>query len=72
MRVTTNITVPVSAGLLHEVTDYYDALTAYRRGELRPIITAFTRAAGYAVMEDKGQARRSYRYAADLFRKAAR
>lgn len=49
MRVTTNITVPVSAGLLHDVTDYYDALTAYRRGELRPIITAFTRAAGYAV-----------------------
>lgn len=32
----------------------------------------FHLAAGYAVMEDKGQARRSYRYAADLFRKAAR
>ena len=49
-QVTTNITVPVSAGLLHDVKDYYNALTAYRRGELRPIITAFTRAAGYAVV----------------------
>ena len=48
-RVTTNITVPVSAGLLHNVKDYYEALTAYRRGELRPIVTAFTRAVGYAV-----------------------
>jgi Fic family protein len=48
-QVTSNITVPVSAGLLHEVKDYYNALTAYRRGELRPIIAAFARAAGYAV-----------------------
>ncbi len=52
-QVTTNITVPVSAGLLHDVKDYYDALTAYRRGELRPIITAFTRAAGYAVVNGR-------------------
>jgi Fic family protein len=52
-RVTKNITVPVSAGLLHDVKDYYDALTAYRRGELRPIVTAFTRAAGYAVVNGR-------------------
>ena len=52
-RVTTNITVPVSAGLLHDVKDYYDALTSYRRGELRPIVTAFTRAAGYAVLNGR-------------------
>ena len=52
-RVTTNIAVPVSAGLLHDVKDYYNALTAYRRGELRPIITAFTRAAGYAVINGR-------------------
>jgi Fic family protein len=52
-RVTTNIAVPVSAGLLHDVKDYYNALTAYRRGELRPIITAFTRAAGYAVVNGR-------------------
>ena len=52
-RVTTNITVPVSAGLLHDVNDYYNALTAYRHGELRPIITAFARAAGYAVVNGR-------------------
>ena len=52
-QVTTNITAPVSAGLLHDVEDYYDALTAYRRGELRPLITAFTRAAGYAVVNGR-------------------
>lgn len=52
-RVTTNIAVPVSAGLLHDVKDYYNALAAYRRGELRPIITAFTRAAGYAVVNGR-------------------
>ena len=52
-QVTTNIAVPVSAGLLHDVKDYYNALTAYRRGELRPIITAFTHAAGYAVVNGR-------------------
>lgn len=52
-QVTTNIAVPVSAGLLHDVKDYYSALTAYRRGELRPIISAFTRAAGYAVVNGR-------------------
>jgi len=52
-QVTTNIAVPVSAGLLHDVKDYYNALTAYRCGELRPIITAFTRAAGYAVINGR-------------------
>lgn len=52
-QVTTHIAVPVSAGLLHDVKEYYNALTAYRRGELRPIITAFTRAAGYAVVNGR-------------------
>ncbi len=52
-QVTTNIAVPVSAGLLHDVKDYYNALTGYRRGELRPIITAFTRASGYAVINGR-------------------
>lgn len=52
-RVTTNITVPVSAGLLHDITDYYSALTAFRRGDLRPIITEFARAASYAVVNGR-------------------
>ncbi|SDO77674.1 Fic family protein [Klenkia soli] len=41
--VTRAVTVPVSAGLLVDVEGYFDALTAYRRGELDPVVTAFTR-----------------------------
>lgn len=52
-QVTTNIAVPVSAGLLHDVKDYYDALTTYRGGDVRPIIAAFTRAASYAVISGR-------------------
>lgn len=52
-QVTTNITVPVSAGLLHDVEGYYAALGAYRRGDVRPIIDAFARAAGYAVVNGR-------------------
>jgi Fic family protein len=48
-EVTTNITVPVSAGLLHDVDGYYDALSAYRRGDIGPIVSAFAHAADYAV-----------------------
>jgi Fic family protein len=52
-EVTKNITVPVSAGLLHDVDDYYDALDSYRSGDTRPIIAAFARAAGYAVVNGR-------------------
>lgn len=47
--ITQRITVPVSAGLLSEVEGYYDALTAYRSGELDPIVSAFSRAAFAAI-----------------------
>ena len=36
--VTTEVTVPVSAGLLSDTDRYYDALTAYRQGDLNPIV----------------------------------
>jgi Fic family protein len=36
--VTTEMTVPVSAGLLNDTDRYYDALTAYRLGDVNPII----------------------------------
>jgi Fic family protein len=52
-EVTTNITVPISAGLLHDVDGYYSALGAYRRGDIRPIVAAFARAAGYAVVNGR-------------------
>ena len=47
--ITERITVPVSAGLLNEVEDYYGALTAYRQGDLDLIITVFSRAAFAAI-----------------------
>jgi Fic family protein len=37
-RVTRNVTVPVSAGLLTNVDSYFDALTEYRRGRPEPIV----------------------------------
>lgn len=40
--VTRAVTVPVSAGLLVDVGGYFDALTAYRHGELEPVVEAFT------------------------------
>jgi Fic family protein len=52
-EVTTNIAVPVSAGLLHDIQGYYDALDAYRRGDIEPIVAAFARAAGYAVVNGR-------------------
>lgn len=42
--VTENLTVPVSAGLLQDTHEYFDALSAYRQGELRPIIAVFAQA----------------------------
>lgn len=41
--VTRAVTVPVSAGLLVDVAGYFDALTAYRRGEVEPVVESFTR-----------------------------
>jgi len=40
-RVTRSVTVPVSAGLLTRTSDYFDALTAYRAGDIAPIIEQF-------------------------------
>jgi Fic family protein len=42
---TRNVTVPVSAGLLHDVDRYFDALGAYRTGDPAPIVEAFAHAA---------------------------
>ncbi len=46
---TTRTTVPVSAGLLSDTDAYYDALTAYRKGDPNPIIEEFSRATFAAV-----------------------
>ena len=39
-----HLTVPVSAGLLTDIGGYFDALTAYRRGDPAPIVAAFAEA----------------------------
>lgn len=43
--VTRRMTVPVSSGLLAHVEGYYEALMAYRRGDLSPIVSEFSSAA---------------------------
>ncbi|MEV8212379.1 Fic family protein [Leifsonia sp. NPDC077715] len=47
--VTRSIAVPVSAGLLADVEGYHAALTAYRAGDIAPIIRAFADASFRAV-----------------------
>jgi hypothetical protein len=44
-----NVTVPISAGLLVAVDDYFEALTAYRAGDAAPIVERVTEAAYAAV-----------------------
>ena len=50
-RLTRTLTVPVSAGLLVDVGSYFDALTAYRGGDVEPIIERFA-AASFAATEN--------------------
>lgn len=47
--VTRSIAVPVSAGLLADLEGYYAALTAYRSGDLEPIVNALAHATSRAV-----------------------
>lgn len=46
---TTRATIPVSAGLLADTRAYFDALTAYRNGNLDPIVEQFTEATFAAI-----------------------
>jgi len=46
---TTRATIPVSAGLLADTGTYFDALTAYRDGDLNPIVTRFAEASFAAI-----------------------
>ncbi|RWZ52512.1 Fic family protein [Labedella phragmitis] len=47
--VTKNVTVPVSAGLLGDTEGYFRALTAYRDGDVRPIVEAMSEASFDAI-----------------------
>jgi len=48
-RLTRNVAVPVSAGLLHDTGSYFDALGAYRSGDITPIVHAIAEASFAAV-----------------------
>ncbi len=47
--VTENVTVPVSSGLLTDTLLYFDALGAYREGDIQPIVERFAESAVRAV-----------------------
>ncbi|WP_440709886.1 Fic family protein [Herbiconiux sp. YIM B11900] len=51
--VTRNVAVPVSAGLLADVEGYHHALTAYREGNVSPIVLAFAEASLRAVANSR-------------------
>lgn len=51
--VTRNVAVPVSAGLLADVEGYHRALTAYREGDVSPIVLAFAEASLRAVANSR-------------------
>ena len=47
--ITRSVTVPVSAGLLTDVNAYHEALTAYRDGDIEPIVEQFAVASDDAI-----------------------
>ena len=48
-RLTRQVTVPVSAGLLTDTDSYFQALTAYREGDAAPIVERLSAASILAV-----------------------
>jgi Fic family protein len=53
LGVTRNVTVPVSAGLLHDTRGYFEALTEYRSGNVEPIVQAFAQASRDAIVNGR-------------------
>jgi Fic family protein len=52
-RLTRQVTVPVSAGLLTDTTSYFQALTAYREGDPAPIVERLSGASLLAVVNGR-------------------
>ena len=52
-RLTRQVTVPVSAGLLTDTGRYFDALTAYRSGDIQPIVERFAEASFDSVVNGR-------------------
>ncbi len=53
LGITRSVTVPVSAGLLHDVQGYFDALSAYREGDITAIVLAFIHAVESAIVNGR-------------------
>ncbi|MDP9027826.1 MAG: Fic family protein [Actinomycetota bacterium] len=53
LGVTLNVTVPVSAGLLGDTARYFQALTAYRAGDVEPIIRTLSDATFDAIVNGR-------------------
>jgi len=52
-RLTRQVTIPVSAGLLTDTDRYFDALTAYREGDVQPIVERFAEASFDSVVNGR-------------------
>jgi Fic family protein len=52
-RLTRQVTVPVSAGLLTDTKRYFDALAAYRAGDAQPIVERFAEASFDSVVNGR-------------------
>ncbi len=52
-RLTRQVTVPVSAGLLTDTDRYFDALTSYRAGDAEPIVERFAEASFDSVVNGR-------------------
>jgi Fic family protein len=52
-RLTRHVTVPVSAGLLTNTESYFEALTAYRTGDITPIVERFAEASFDSVVNGR-------------------
>lgn len=50
----TNTTPPISAGLLRQTSAYFGALTAFREGDARPIVSGFAQASLFAATSGMG------------------
>ena len=51
--VTQSLTVPISSGLLHDIDNYVAALTAYRQGDIVPIVECFIQASESALANSR-------------------
>jgi Fic family protein len=49
-----NVSIPISSGLLTDTNGYYDALTAYREGDVEEIVSTVARAALIGIENGRG------------------